>query len=110
MFVWIYQRATGEFLYGGPCEQAYAPSTQGQVRLTRNPRPRTERYDGAGGVRPATAQEIADYDATQTAQREAERFDGEKLVKALAIWAAQRFGVPLATARAEIMAIYRGLP
>lgn len=36
-------------------------------------------------------------------------FDGQRLVKAVAIWAAGKLGVPLATARSEILAIYQGL-
>ena len=50
---------------------------------------------------PMTAAEI---DARNLA-----RFDGEKLAKALAIWTAQKLGVSLATARAEILEIYKGL-
>jgi hypothetical protein len=68
----------------------------------------------------ATAQQRSDgealklsYDvATDTAYRteqEQARFDGEKLVKAVAIWTAQKLGVAPATARAEILAIYRSL-
>ncbi len=36
-------------------------------------------------------------------------FDNTKMVKAVAIWTAQKLGIPLATARGEIKAIYRGL-
>jgi hypothetical protein len=68
----------------------------------------------------ATAQQIASgdalklsydpqADATYASEQEQVRFDGEKLVKAVAVWTAQRLGVPLATARSEILAIYRGL-
>jgi hypothetical protein len=37
------------------------------------------------------------------------RFDDEKLVKALAIWTAGKLNVPLATAKAEVLTIYRTL-
>ena len=40
----------------------------------------------------------------------AARFDGEKLIKAVAIWTAQKLAVPLATARSEVLAIYAALP
>lgn len=37
-------------------------------------------------------------------------FDGSKIVKAVALWAAQRFGVSPAAARSQIVSIYKGLP
>lgn len=110
MFKWIYRLSDNEFLYGGPSEQSYGAGTQGLVELTRHPDPRTERYDGAGGVRPATAQEIADYDTGQVNEQSLSRFDNEKLVKALAIWTAGKLNVPLNTAKQEILTIYRVLP
>ena len=108
MFNWVYVIATQEFIAGGPCE---LPVQAGQAvaRLVRHPDPRTERYDGAGDIRPATAQEISDYDAAQLVGQTTARFDSEKLVKALAIWTAQKLNVPLATAKAEILTILRGL-
>ena len=36
-------------------------------------------------------------------------FDGAKMVKAVALWAAQRFGISAAQARAEILSLYRRL-
>ena len=109
MFKWIYRLSDNTFLYGGPTDPAFNAGVEGLVVLPRNPKPRLERYDGAGGIRPATAQEIADYDAAQSTSLALTRFDGEKLVKALAIWAAQKLNVPLATAKQEILTIYRGL-
>lgn len=46
---------------------------------------------------------------TVRAEDEINRFNDEKLIKAVAIWCAGKFGVPLATARQEILTIYRGL-
>ena len=46
--------------------------------------------------------------AAEIDARNLAHFDGEKLAKALAIWTAQKLGVSLATARAEILAIYKG--
>jgi hypothetical protein len=109
MFHWVYALSTGTFLYGGPYEAPFDPVTQGVLLVDRHPKPRLERYNGAGGIRPATAQEIADYDAAALIARTAERFDSEQLVKALAIWTAQKLSVPLATAKQEILAIYRQL-
>lgn len=109
MFTWVYSLTTQEFLSGGPFAPTYNANQEGIVRLTRHPRPRIERYDGAGGIRPATAQEIADYDAAQVDGQALGRFNGEKLVKAVAIWTAGKLNVPLATARAEILAILKTL-
>jgi hypothetical protein len=38
------------------------------------------------------------------------RFDGDKIVKALVVWCAQRFGITVAQARTQLLTIYRGLP
>jgi hypothetical protein len=96
------------FLAGGSCEITPAGG-QGLVSLTRNPNPRLERYNGTGGIRSATSQEMSDYDAAQMTEQTLGRFDGEKLVKALAIWTAGKLNVPLATAKQEILTIYRTL-
>ena len=58
MFNWVYVISSGEFLYGGPCD---VTPTEGHavVRLDRHPDPYTERYDGDGGIRPATRPEGA---------------------------------------------------
>ena len=106
---WVYLIATNQWLYGGPCD-VVPVAGQGSVKLSRNPKPRTERYDGAGGIRPATALEIIDYDLAQQTAEGQSRFDSEKLVQALAIYVAQLSSIPPATARAAILAIYRGLP
>jgi hypothetical protein len=50
--------------------------------------------------------------ATDTDYRnevELARFDGERFVKAVVVWTAQKLDIPLATARQEILAIYRNL-
>lgn len=68
----------------------------------------------------ATAQQRADGDAlkatytleadTALADDDASRaFDDQRMVKALARWTAQKLGVPIATAKAEILAIYKTL-
>lgn len=109
MFHCVYNQLTGQFLSGGPCEARYDPNTEGVVDLVRLPSQRLERYDGVGGVRAATVQEVSGYDAAKQAEQEQGRFDGDKLVKALAIWTAGKLNVPPSQARQEILTIYRGL-
>jgi hypothetical protein len=72
---------------------------------------RTERFDGAAETkkRAATVQEVADFDAARAGEIEAAQFDGQKMVKAVAIYFAQQAGIPLQTAKAGILTIYRGL-
>jgi hypothetical protein len=67
------------------------------------PPPEGTRWDGAAWVPlpPKTDQEKA-ADAT-------EQLDGQVLLKAVALWCAQRFGVTPAQARTEIAVIYRSL-
>ena len=108
MFNWVYVSATNEFLSGGPCDVTPIAG-QALATLSRNTNPRRERYDGAGGIRAATLQEISDYDAARQADSEQGAFDGQKMVKAVAIYFAQQTGVPLQTAKAGILAVYRGL-
>ena len=109
MFKWVYRLSDGLFLWGGPCEQNYDPATQGVVVLARHPKPRIDRYDGAGGIRAATAGEVSAYDLEQLQTATAREFDDRKDLKAALIWIAQKLNIPLATARAEYLAIRRSL-
>ena len=68
---------------------------------------------------PLTPQEEADlqaewaaFEAGRTAranQAYQDQFDNNKLLRALALWTAQKLGVTAATARSEIIAIYKTL-
>lgn len=109
MFNWVYELATGVLLHGGPCEVNYDAQTQGVIVLKENPNPVRHRVNEKGELRAATAQEISDYATAQATKQTADRFDNEQLVKALAIWTAQKLGIPLQTARQEILTILRGL-
>lgn len=109
MMKWIFDLISGEWLYGGAYEPNYNPAIQGMAVLPRNPDRRLERASGAGAIRPATVQEIAAYDAARAGDREAQQFDGQQMLKALAIWTAQKMNVPLQQAKQEILTIYRGL-
>lgn len=63
----VFNRATGAF-FGFSLENLerhvpFDPATHVAITLPVAPNPRTERWDGAAGIRPATPQEIADFDA-----------------------------------------------
>lgn len=110
---WIYRLADGVFLRGGFCDLSFDPAIEGVVRFDdADPAPhvRTERADGAGGTRPATGPEIAAFDAAQADTQVTARIDQDRILKALVIWLAQRFGIPPAQARQELLAIVRSLP
>ena len=69
---------------------------------------------GATDLQRSTAEALKlTYDpATDTAYTDEQatlRFTDEKLIKAVAIWTAQKLSVPIATARSEILTIYKGL-
>lgn len=67
-FRWVADQTTGEWLSGGPYEPAVAAG-QVVVPLARHPNLRTERHDGAGGIRPATPAEIAAWDQAHPDRR-----------------------------------------
>ena len=110
MVNWVYEQATGTLLYGGHYNPSCNPATQGIVSLSENPNPRLRRVDTATRlIRDATPDELTAYDAAELDTRMKSRFNGDKLAKALAIWCAQKFNVPLATAQQEIVAILKAL-
>lgn len=111
MPICIFSRATG-LLVGGAMHQTldHDPATHVALTLPAWPIERADRLNAnADGIRAATAQEIADYDAAKANAAADRDFDGQKMVKAVAIWTAQKLSIPLATARAEIAAIYKAL-
>lgn len=73
----------------------------------------TMRWNGiegpGAGVRLATQAEL-DQDIADKAQaEETHQFDGHKMLKALAVWIAKKQGIPLNTAKDEILAEFRKL-
>ncbi len=63
---WIYTKSTGQFTRGGFYDPPYDPESEGVVEFQDddpNPDVRLDRFDPVRGKRPATAQEIAAYDA-----------------------------------------------
>ena len=109
MFKWAYRIADGEFLHGGPCE-VQALAGQAVVAVPRNPKVRVERWDESNQrIRPATTGEIAAYDQAVSDEREHGELDTQLMIRAVAIFLAQRLGIPLAEARQEILTIRRSL-
>lgn len=88
------------------------PATEVQIQWPTMPDVRAERWDGAQGMRPATTAELAAYDAAKTQAQTTQQFDGQKMLKAVAIYYCQQL-VPtktLAQCRQDILTIYQGLP
>jgi len=114
MTYYIYRISDGQFLRGWPNSPPYDNTVEGLQEYPEHLRPnlRIHRYDETNETkkRLATAQELLDYDATKVAALALRRFDEEKIMKAVAMWAAGKLGVAPATAKAEILTIYRGLP
>jgi hypothetical protein len=103
---WVYRLSDGLFLYGGHYEPQYDPATQGVASLADHPNARTQRWDGSA-IRAATAPEIAAYDdAAADAFVDAISRADRVIVR----WIAQRAGITLATAIAELKAINRSMP
>ena len=81
MFNWVYRLNDNVFVHGGPYEVTLLAG-HGLATLPRHPDLRTERYDGAGGIRAATTQEVSDYDAAQLDAQATSQFETLKAEKA----------------------------
>lgn len=81
------------------------PNTEVMVTVPGPMDERTQRWDGTDGVRPATQQEMDELEAEERAAE----FDGQKLLKALAIWTAGKMDISASAAKAEILSIYKDL-
>ena len=110
-----YRLSDGQFLCGWPQRPDFNPATEAVQTYLEHLRPdmRLHRYDATAPEkkRLATAQELSDYDAARADEGAVAQFDGptQKMIKALAIWSAQKLNIPLATAKAEILTIFKGL-
>lgn len=116
MWYCVYRLSDGQFVRGMLASRPDCdPATEAVQEFLDHLRPdiRLHRYDATAPdkKRLATAQELADYDAARLDAEAIGRFDTPeaKMLKALAIWTAQRLGVPLNTAKQEILTIYKGL-
>ena len=108
----VFSRATFRFLRGArDAPVSFSPATEASIQLDRPnwPDHRSELWDGVTGIRTATAQELVDYDTALRDLDKQREFDGAKMLKAVAIWAAKKLNIPLAQARSEIMAEYDNL-
>lgn len=113
---WIYRLLDGVYLRGGFYDPGYDPTTESLDAFIdeRHPDPRTERGPGR---RPATAQEITDYDAAQTDAQADAVLTAAKVSAAFVIWHLnQHHAMTLATVRqavidgrAQIKTIYKAL-
>ena len=115
MWYCAYRVSDGQFLRGATMPPDYDPATEAVQAYQEHLRPdtRRHRFDAAAPdkKRLATAQELAEYDDERADAAAAAELDGpdRKMIKAAVIWIAGRLNVPPATARAEILAIYKGL-
>ncbi len=72
----LFERATGLYTGGTNYDDvAHDTATHIQLTLSDYPFPRTERWDGAVGIRAATPQELADYDDADRDTRAAADLD-----------------------------------
>jgi hypothetical protein len=118
MFKWVYDKTTGEYLEGGPYEPAFNPATQGVAVLQRHPNRRTERHDPELGIRPAAAEEIAEYDGARRDERALSDADQKALKAAVllirqycnALLAGAYTQKSLADVRADYLTIWKALP
>jgi hypothetical protein len=104
--------ATGEMFSFGDKPLAGPGPGQSVVSiglLPFTPDRRTKRYDGAGGIRDATAQEVADFDDARLSAQATQDVDGIKALRAIVLWAAEKHSITPAQARTEIIAKYKGL-
>lgn len=110
-----YRLMDNQFLCVWPQSPDYDTATEAVQTYPEHQRPdiRLHRFDGTAPdkKRLATVQELTAFDTARADEAALVQFDGptQKIVKALAIWAAQKFGIPLTTARAEILAIYKSI-
>ena len=118
---WVYRLSNGQFLRGGFYAVTHDPATEGVVSLgERHPDPRTERFDPVTKTRPATAPEIAAYDAEQLDAQAVASVDTEKALKAIVVYmrtqlnvlrvAAGMSALTAAEVRAGIIQAYKALP
>lgn len=105
----LFERASGHYVGGTRYDDLpHDPVTHVQLDLPSFPDRRTDRWDGATGVRAATQAELDAFDDA-TLDMQAKRDLDDKKLKAVAAWTADKLGIPRSQARDEIIAIYKAL-
>lgn len=87
----------------------YDDQTHVAITCEGSPDKRTKRWDDADGIRDATAQELADYDAAAKTATADQLYDTNLMLKAFALAYAQREGISANAVRNAIMAQYDNL-
>lgn len=106
----LFERSTGLFEGGTRWDDIpHDTGTHIQLTLADYPDRRTQRWDGAMGVRAATGQEIADFDDAASTTAANTDIDTLRALKAVVIWVAPLVGKTPAQARAEIIDLYKTL-
>lgn len=111
-----YRLSDNQFLCVWPNRPDCDPATEAVQEYPEHQRPdiRLHRFDGTtpDKKRAATSQELSAFDAARMDAEAVARMDTAeaKMLKAVVIWVAGKLGVAPATARSEILTIYKGLP
>lgn len=106
----LFDRASGLFVASAAWDDLpHDDAVQVQISLTFTPDPRTQRWDGGAGVRPATLQEQGQYD-TQQKNADASGQADMKIFKALVVVLANHFGITPQQLRTELLNAFQALP
>lgn len=107
---WIVARiADGRLRASRWDRQEIDPATHVQFEAPEMPDPLTQRWDGATGVRDATAQELADAAAADADREAIAAIDAQKALKALALVVGDLTSQTPAQMRARFLAKYKTL-
>lgn len=112
---YVYRLADGLFLRGETIKPDHDPTTEGVDWFPEHLRPdaRLERYDSKSPTkkRPATEQEIEEYDGVKKDQRVVSWWESEtsREWRALVEWVSGRLGIAPETARDELTVILKRL-
>lgn len=106
----IFNKASGIFVTGSfEKARTFDPATEVLLIRSEFPDRVNDRWDGAGDIRPATAQEKEDARLVKVDKQAKHELEELKVFRALIVWLAPLVGKSLAQARDEIKAIYRTL-
>lgn len=117
----IFDKATGQFINGARWDALpFDAATQVMLDLPDFPDVRTQRWDGATGVRNATPAELTAYDTAQVDREATANFDNAKALKAAALYFRARINelrafhslapLTIADVRQGVIDAYKALP